>query len=123
MTSRDADNFDTRTPLVKLKQRLYLRPSHAVASVKHDPTELNGIGGADHQAQTCQHPGHDREHQELGRGHRASSHKSNNASQEQEQSQEQAEQDEEEDVYGRAGLQKPRKLGEGKSCSLLMLHE
>ena len=118
-TAGDSDSSGDRTPLAKLKQRLPLRP-HAVASVKHN-TELNGSIGADHDDPTRmrQHFGHDREHQELCHDHRASSHKASNNSQEQNQSQEhqeQAEQDEEEESYHRAGLQKPRKLGEGTNC-------
>ena len=118
MTSSDSDSPDTRTVPAKLKERLPFRPSHAVASIKHDRNELNGSVGADHQDHIPQHSGHDREHQELCHDHRASSHKDNNDSQEPDQNQEhqqQAEQDEEEEAYRRAGLQKPRKLGEGKS--------
>ena len=127
MTSSDSDSSGDRSRLAKLKERLPVRRSHAVASVKHD-TELNGNIGADHHdpTGTRQHSGHDREHQELCHDHRACSHKASNSSQEQEQSQEhqeQAEQDEEEEAYRRAGLQKPRRLGEGNSCSLSKLHE
>lgn len=122
-TSSDSDSSGTRTPIGKLKQRLSHRSTESLASIKHGGTLSNSNLGGDQTDQTgiSQHSGPDWEHQDQ---HRASSHEANGDSQRSDQSQvqEQAEQDEEEAAYRRAGLQKPRRLGEGESCCLSGLH-
>ena len=105
MTSSDSDSSGTRIRLAKLKQK----PQST--SQQHDSIELNGMYDADQQDQDVhQHAGHDLEHHELRHDHRGSSHKADNGSQEQD--------DDEEEAYRRAGLQKPRKLGEGDNPCL-----
>lgn len=121
MTSSDSDSSGTRDPLAKFKARLSHRSTEGVASVKHNRTKLDS-SGADQQGPTGTHQrsDYDREHQNLSHDYPASIHQANGDSRQWDQSpvQEQAEQDEEEEAYHRAGLQKPRKLGEGESCCL-----
>lgn len=80
------------------------------SSQQHD----TNLCDSDQQDQdTQQHSGHDLGHQDSCHDHRAAHHKVNNDNRDQEEGQDQAKHDEEEEAYRHAGLQKPRRLGEG----------
>ncbi|KAL3155183.1 hypothetical protein ABBQ32_013123 [Trebouxia sp. C0010 RCD-2024] len=115
MTSLNSDRSSTKA--LRQQKRLSLSSSDGPAQ-QHDRT-------ADQEDQDVhQYTGHDMEHRDSCHDHRAANRKVNNNQRKQDKGQEQAEQDEEEEAYRHAGLQKPRRLGEGGAdkdmgCSLL----